>query len=80
MRYFLLGWLLIGPVTFVPLGIMHFANHPRADGKMYLMDPRLAAAILRGTVECQVVEAPITKHLVVMEPDKIVCPVRPGQN
>jgi hypothetical protein len=79
MRSFVLGWLLIGPVIFVALGIMHFANHPRADSKMYLMDPRLAAALLSDRVECQVVDAPIPKGMLIMESDKIVCPVRPGQ-
>jgi hypothetical protein len=31
-------------------------------------------------VECRFVPAPITKNLVVKEPDKIICPVARGRN
>jgi hypothetical protein len=31
-------------------------------------------------VECRFVPAPITKNLVVKEPDKIICPVTRGRN
>jgi hypothetical protein len=45
-------------------------RHPRTDSRLYLADPH---------VSCWTVPAPI-KNLVVMEPDKIICPVYHGRN
>jgi hypothetical protein len=79
-RSFLLRLLPLALALLVAVCSAYFVNPRIRTWGHCWDDPALWDCSTVEPVECRFVPAPITKNLVVKEPDKIICPVARGRN